>query len=172
MTLSTPVKVFALAALALMLGLGGFVFLFASHGSTAPERIVVAHHTTHTTTPGTKATPAAKAVAPKAPAIDPSLPAPLRHALEHSNVVVAVVYSSNVAGDRRALVEARAGAQAAHVGFAALNVHDEKIAEGVSALEPTVDPAVFVINRGSPMVLAAAGQFDRQTVAAAAVSAR
>jgi hypothetical protein len=171
MTLSTPVKVFALAALALMLGLGGFLFLFASHGSTAPERIAVPHRVTHAAAAAAKATPV---VTPKpaAPVIDPSLPTPLRHALAHSRVVVAVIYSSNVAGDRRALEEARAGAHAAHVGFAALNVHDERIARAVAALEPTVDPAVFIVNRGSPMVLATAGTFDRETVAAAAASAR
>lgn len=167
MTLSTPAKIVALAALALALALGGLLILTSKqHISTSvPPQPAAAQHPVIRVTVNAKPAPRVK---PKL-VLDPSLPAPLRRALLHSRQVVAVVYSSAIAGDRAALVEARAGAHAAHAGFAALDVRNESIATSVATwMTFHADPAVLVVRRPGTVVFSVAGLADRETVAQAA----
>ncbi|HEY5294058.1 MAG TPA: hypothetical protein VIJ70_01115 [Gaiellaceae bacterium] len=167
MTLSTPVKIVTLAALALALALGGLLILTTNRrtGTSVPPRIAPAQQPVIRVTANPKPAPQVK---PKL-VLDPSLPSPLRRALLHNRQVVAVVYSSAIAGDRAALVEARAGAHAAHAGFAALDVRNESVASSVATwMTVHADPAVLVVRRPGTVVFSVAGLADRQTVAQAA----
>ena len=170
MTLSTPVKVIALAGLALVLGAGGIVMLTAKHSSpaaqasTPPAKVVtVSVATTH------------HAVRPAKPKLqlDPSLPSLVRAKLEHSKKVVAFVYTGLAADDRAELVAVRAGAHDAHVPFVALDVTRETIADQVySWTSSTTDPNVLVVTRPGTIVFQVGGLTDRQTVASAAATAK
>jgi hypothetical protein len=169
MTLSTPIKIVALAGLALVLGAAGILFLFSSNAkapaATAPKtqaptvRVVQVHTT--------------KVVhhAPAKPklTLDQNLPSPVLHALQNSREVVAFVYSPASATDRALLVEAKAGAKLAGVGFVALNVQQEAIAEAVYGwATSTEDPATFVVHRPGTITFSLAGTIDRDAVAQAA----
>jgi hypothetical protein len=121
------------------------------------------------------AVPAPKPVAPAKPqvVVDAGLPAPMKHALRYSNVVVAAVYLPGSARDAQTLREARAGARDAHAGFVALNVGKERIAAALAPkLDPVADPAVLVFERPGTVVTQLDGYADRTTVAQAAANAR
>lgn len=162
MTLSTPVKIVALAALAIALGLGGLLVL--THGSSPSAAVTpVAVHVPHVTVK----------VAPKPQLhLDPGLPSVVRSALEKRAVAVVAIYSSQSATDRSLLAAARAGAHEAHAAFVAANVALEGVALGVSTWAGPADvPAVVVVRRPGRIVFAA-GLTDSATVAQAATTSR
>ncbi|HVU76455.1 MAG TPA: hypothetical protein VHC67_02650 [Gaiellaceae bacterium] len=171
MTLSTPLKVLGLAALALALAGAGVVTLLLGH-------------TKHGTTPAPAVTPTtvhraapspAKPVAPPKPAIHlvAGLPAPLHAALLRSKEVVAFVYVPTSPDDRTLLAQVKKGAHDARVGFVALNAHDEKVAEAVfSWARSSAVPATYVVRRPGNAVFELQGLTDRIAVAQAAASAR
>lgn len=173
MTVSTPVKVVALAALALILGLGGVVLLFGKHSSSPSAAAAV-----------TPPTPAAKAhftvkVSPKPkphkPVVRllPGLPGVVKSALEQRAVAVVAIYNPKTPGDRAILEAARAGAHEAHVAFVAANVSVEGIASGVATWSDVArDPAVVVVRRPGKVVFAVSGPTDSATVAQAALTSR
>ena len=102
--------------------------------------------------------------------VDRNLPAPLRQALRQSREVVAVVIAPGVPGDADAVQEARAGAAAAHVGFAVLNVKQDPVAAALAAWAPTAgDPAVLVVKRPGTIAVELDGYADREMVAQAAL---
>lgn len=169
MTLSTPVKIVALAGLALVLGAGGVLFLFSSNSkapaATPPKtqaqtvRVVQVHST--------------KVIhhAPAKPKVqlDQNLPSPVSHALQNSREVVAFVYSPASATDRALLVEAKAGAKLVGVGFVALNVQQEAIAEAVYGWAgSSEDPETLVVHRPGTIAFSLVGTIDRDAVAQAA----
>jgi hypothetical protein len=103
--------------------------------------------------------------------LDPTLPAPLRHALSLSRVVVAVLYAPDAPGDAEAVSEARKGAKAAHVGFAMLDVRNEAIARALARqIDGVSDPAVLVVRRPGTVVLKLEGFVDAAVVAQAAAN--
>jgi hypothetical protein len=166
MTLSTPVKIVALAALALALGLAGAVLMLAGHSAAASAPPVVQH-----TTPMV----AHKTVKPHKPKVvlDPSLPLNVRRALLRDAVAVIAVYNSRTAGDHAVLAAARTGARQAHAAFAAADVSREGVAEGVATWSSNVvDPGVIVVRRPGKIVFAVTGPTDEQTIAQAALTAR
>jgi hypothetical protein len=142
-----------------------------------PPPVVVQHktvpaHTTTTARPAKKAHHKAKRAAQKIQ-LDPSLPAPLRHALLHSRVVVAVLYAPDAPGDADAVSEARKGAHAAKVGFTVLNVRKEKIARAVAQqVDGASDPAVLVVRRPGTVAVKLDGYVDADVVAQAAANTR
>lgn len=163
MTLSTPVKIVALAGLALALAIGGLSTFVPARRSTSRSLPV----TLHRVKPETRARHGARL------RLDADLPAPMRAALEHSAVVVAVLDAPGIAGDAGAVTEARRGAKAAHVGFAVLNVRDEAIAAALAEQAPNAtDPAVLVVRRPGTIAVELDGFADSETVAQAAVDAR
>ena len=169
MTVSTPVKVVALAGLALILGLGGVVLMFGKHSSsparaaTPPAAASKAHFTVK--------------VAPKphkaALHLLPGLPSNLYTALEKRQVAVVAIFSSQNASDRSLLAAARDGAQQAHASFVAANVALEGVANDVEAWShnPTA-PAVVVVRRPGKVVFAVTGPTDSATIAQAALTSR
>jgi hypothetical protein len=112
---------------------------------------------------------AAKKPTKAPPKVDPSLPAALRTALARHPVVVAILFSPAVPGDSGAVTAARQGASSAHVGFAALDVHQEWAAR-TAALKLAVlsEPSVVVIRRPGTVSLVLPGYEDAQAVAQAA----
>jgi len=172
MTLSTPIKLAALAGVALLLGAAGlFTLLSAQHGAAAtaapPAVNVIAVQPAHTTTRATPPKPKLQLQ------LSSNLPTPVRVGLERSREVVAVVYSPTSAVDRGLVAEVRAGARAAHVGFVALNVQNEPTAAAVYGWAASAaDPAVLVVRRPGKILFTLHGPTDRDAVAQAAVSAK
>jgi hypothetical protein len=171
MTFSTPVKIVALAALALVLGLGGILLLTSKHGSAAPLAVPpVVHHAAHAAPPVHHAAPVHHA--PKVVLV-PGLPPVLAQALMHRPVAVVAVYNSRVAGDRAVLAEARAGAHNGHAGFVAANVAHNGIATTVVRWSKTANsPAVLVVRRPGKLVFAVSGTTDRHTVLQAVLTSK
>lgn len=173
MTLSTPLKVLGLAALALALAGAGAVTLLLGHARKG-------HHAAPAVTPTTvhPVAPRAKPVTPAAPPkpvirLDAGLPAPLHAALLRSREVVAFLYVPTSPDDRALLAQVRSGAHDARVGFVALNANDEQVAEAAfSWARSSAVPATFVVRRPGTTVFQIQGLTDRTAVAQAAASAR
>jgi hypothetical protein len=172
MTLSTPVKVIALAGLAVILAAGGFLTLAAKHGHAAATPATVAAPPKVITVSTNVVTHHAAPAKPKLQ-LDPSLPAPVRAKLQHSKTVVAFVYTSLAASDRAELADVRAGAHQAHVPFVALDVTHERIADAVYTwTQSAADPQVLVVKRPGTIAFQVAGLTDQQTIAQAAANIR
>ena len=170
MTVSTPVKIVALGALAIVLGLGGLLML---HRPSSPSAsVVVTPPATHTIHAAVR--PAPKPHKPKHVLnLDPGLPAVVHRALEKRPVAIVAIYSSRNATDRSVLAEARAGAHAAHASFVAANIVRPSVALGLERWSGSSDvPAVLVVRRPGKVVFAVAGLTDRTTVAQAATTSR
>lgn len=173
MTLSTPLKVLGLAALALALAGAGVVSLLLGHARPW-------HHSAATTVtpPAAHHTATPKPVTPAAPPkpviqLAAGLPAPLHAALLRSREVVAFLYVPSSPDDRALLAQVRGAAHDAHVGFVALNVHDPQVAEAAfSWARSSAAPATFVVRRPGNAVFSIQGLTDRTAVAQAAASAK
>jgi hypothetical protein len=187
-------RIFAFAGLGLVVVLVAFKLLVLSPSNKAQPPLVILHHkgVVHrrsvpvhktaakpVTAKPSKAKPTkakaskAKHVRPAVPKLnlDPNLPAPLRRALSHSRVVVAVLYAPDVPGDSDAVSEARKGAKAAHVGFTVLNVRNEAVARAVARqVQGASDPAVLVVRRPGTVALKIDGFVDAAAVAQAAAN--
>jgi len=169
MTVSTPVKIVALGALAIALGLGGLLMLHRP-SSPSPSSVVTPPPVVHTTHAAVKSAPK-----PHKPVVvlDPGLPAAVRSALEKRAVAVVAIYSSKNATDRSVLAEARAGAHEAHASFVASNIVRESIAARIESWSGTPDsPAALVVRRPGKIVFKVTGITDRATIAQAATTSR
>ena len=162
----------------------------AKHVTAAPKKVVHAKHVVRVkkpaavkVKPAVKAATKPKAVAkPKAPAplVIDGMPSALALALRAHPVVVVSLYTPDSGVDTMATAEAKHGAEAAHVGFVAFNVADNKIVSPLSAVlsgAPTPadrvldGPAVLVFQRPSTLFVRFNGFADRDTVAQAAANA-
>jgi len=133
--------------------------------------------------PAVKKVPKRHVVAkPKAhpPDVINGMPSALALALRAHPVVVVSLYTPDSSVDSMATAEAKHGADAAHVGFVAFNVADNKIVSPLSALltgAPTPadrvldGPAVLVFERPNTLFVRFNGFADRDTVAQAAANA-
>jgi hypothetical protein len=146
--------------------------------ATTPTKKVVVKTTVKT---APKHVTAAKAK-PKVhvPAVIDGMPSALALALRSHSVVVVSLYTPDASVDSMATDEARHGALAAHVGFVAFNVADEKIVSPLSSVltgAPTPadrvldGPAVLVFVRPKALFVRLNGFADRDTVAQAAANA-
>jgi len=189
------VRIFAL--IAVLVAVGGGLFVFTSgRGSAAEPELAAppatpavakpakapAVHKTATANPKAKASkaPASKTQAPAKPApkkVVPKIPPtgfPLavdRALARHKVVVVSlVVPGSHV--DELAAGEAKAGAKLGGAGYLSLNVLNERVAHAVLAkLGAVKEPSLLVLKRSGEVVLALEGFVDRETVAQAAANA-
>ena len=107
-------------------------------------------------------------------AVDSTKPlTPLEKALVKDRIVVVVLYSSDSAIDRLAIREARAGANAARVGFLAVEVANTKdVSSFARQYSVRKAPAVLVMRRWLGAVTTFPSYVDRETVAQAAVTAK
>jgi hypothetical protein len=121
-------------------------------------------------------------VKPKAhvPAVIGGMPSALALALRSHRVVIVSLYTPDSSVDSMATDEARHGALAAHVGFVAFNVADEKVVAPLTSLltgAPTPadrvldGPSVLVFVRPNSLFVRFNGFIDRDTVAQAAANA-
>jgi hypothetical protein len=162
----------------------------AKHVTAAPKKVVHAKHVVRVKKPAAvKVKPAVKAATkpravakPKAPAplVIDGMPSALALALRAHPVVVVSLYTPDSGVDTMATAEAKHGAEAAHVGFVAFNVADNKIVSPLSAVlsgAPTPadrvldGPAVLVFQRPSTLFVRFNSFADRDTVAQAAANA-
>jgi len=204
-SLTPQVRVLAAAGFAAMVALmGGYMLLGRGQSSSSAATPVikplhpVKKHVVKTAAPKAKA-PAKKKVVATAPskkvvvkatakpkpkvhvaAVIDGMPAALALALRSHSVVVVSLFTPDASVDSMATAEARNGALAAHVGFVAFNVADEKIVAPLSSLltgAPTPadrvldGPAVLVFVRPRALFVRLNGFADRDTVAQAAANA-
>lgn len=162
MTLSTPVKIVALAGLVCILGALGLLALAARRQTAV---------TTVPLPPPALQHPAPKPVQPHL-VLDSGLPSPLYRALERSRKVVAVLVSPGVPADRATLAGARAGAREAKLPLVVLNVSQNAVGEKLATWLPGVgDPAVVVVRRPGVAVATLRGWADTPMVAQVAADA-
>ena len=195
MTVSAPVKIFALAGVLAAVVLGGGMMFLGGGVEAEPAAIVLPKKATAVpalpTKPAATPKPAAAKPKPKPVAAKPKpvqkpakpvrapliaangLPYRVVSTLRRENVVVLALWGSGGKIDRLALDEAAAGAAAAGVGFVPLNVlQSNREAEaltlklGVVLRAPTV-----LFFTGSGDLARLDGFRDRETVAQAALDA-
>ena len=191
MSLNPRARILAAAGFAALLALaGGFLLLGRGQSSSSaavpvikplhPVKKHVAATAPRTKVPAKIAVKAA--VKPKAhvPAVINGMPSALALALRSHRIVVVSLYTPDSSVDSMATDEARHGALAAHVGFVAFNVADEKVVSPLSSLltgAPTPadrvldGPAVLVFVRPNSLFVRFNGFIDRDTVAQAAENA-
>ncbi len=101
------------------------------------------------------------------------VPPSVARVLAAHRIVVAALWAPGSSPDAEALAEARAGAAVAGVGFAAVNVLDEReVRPLVTRIGVVEDPSVLVYRRGSSApVFRLQGFVDREAVAQAAYDA-
>lgn len=168
--LSTTTKLLALVGLLLAAG-GAGTLLLAHNRSTSPPTVALA-----TTPSGTRTThhsaPVTRHAAPTVH-LTVGLPAPLRSALAHSRLVVAVVYAPGDAVDAEVYAQAKQGARAEHAPVVGLNIRSDNIAAATATwMSSIVEPAVLVVERPGKIVVELDGYTDEASVAQAVVDAR
>jgi hypothetical protein len=146
----------------------GAIYLTPGSGSGAIKALPVVHHPAQPKpTPGLAGHPEIAATIPPA----------LAAKLIESEVVLVEIYhpgrpNDPVIDDREAFTEAVAGAKAAGIGFAAVNVTNEAQMQLVSSLvQVTSDPYLFIVDRSGDVLFQRSGYLDRDTVAQAASNA-
>ena len=196
MTVSAPVKIFALAGVLAAVVLGGGMMLLGGGVEAEPAAIVLPKKATAVpalpTKPVAKPKPAAAKPKPKPVAAKPKpvqkpakpvrapliaangLPYRVVSTLRRENVVVLALWGSGGKIDRLALDEAAAGAAAAGVGFVPLNVlQSNREAEALTLKLGVVlrAPTVLFFTGSGDLALRLDGFRDRETVAQAALDA-
>ncbi len=196
MTVSAPVKIFALAGVLAAVVLGGGMMFLGGGVEAEPAAIVLPKKATAVpalpTKPAATPKPAAAKPKPKPVAAKPKpvqkpakpvrapliaangLPYRVVSTLRRENVVVLALWGSGGKIDRLALDEAAAGAAAAGVGFVPLNVlQSNREAEALTLKLGVVlrAPTVLFFTGSGDLALRLDGFRDRETVAQAALDA-
>ena len=171
MTLSPPVKIFALLGVIAAVGFAAFTFLSSGETSIANPVPVTPAKPRVPTTPNRPATPAPTR-APETPATASGFPRPINMALSKKRVVVVVVYMPGASVDRLVRADAKVAAQATGAGFVALSALNERLMSslvGKTGVLP--DPAVLVVRRPG-VVATTLSVSDRLTISQAVAQAR
>jgi hypothetical protein len=179
----------AVGLAALVVVAGGFLFL--GHGSSSSAAAV---HEIKPLHPRAKAKVAlappkvamakehlkAKKTRAHRPAVIAGVPTPLVDALKRHSVVVLALVAPRSRVDALTLAEAKAGAAAAHAGFATVDVTNNAQVQALAALVSSSadpknrlldDPAVLVFQRPQALYVRLNGYVDADTVQQAAVNA-
>jgi len=197
LTVSTPVKLFALvAALAALLLVGGMTMLGPSADDAAfaepilvpKKRAALAPDVEPTAAKQSAAKPAARQARPqpsapakprpkkRVPLVAPNgLPMSIMTALARRPVVVVSLVDGGAKVDPLARAEAEAGARGAGAAFVAIDVTREQKAAHALLLKfggALRSPAVYVFTRPGEVAVALDGFRDRDTIAQAALNAR
>jgi hypothetical protein len=176
---SPQIRVFALVGVLAALALAGGMF-FLSRSATAadeplPVPVAAKPKPAATAEPKPVAKPKPKAKPARRPGViaPNGLPRVIATQLAKHRVVVAALYAGGATVDTLARDEARAGADDANVGFAAVDVSNRRVAlalaERASALEA---PAVLVFTKDTEVVARLDGFADRVLVAELAAAAK
>lgn len=181
MTISRPVRIFALVALIAALGGAAMLSMQSKHTSapvisTTPPTAAV---TPHPSSSAKRAAPAKPATTPakKLPApvvASNGLPASLDDALHSHKIVVVSVFDPQSSTDAISYAEAKAGAGEAGAGFVAVSVLDNLVAGALTSEFPggglLPEPGVLIYRRPDTLVQLINGFADRDIVAQAAVT--
>jgi hypothetical protein len=192
MTVSRPIKIFALVAV--IAAVGGVSMLALKPKQSAAPPIVVSKPatspTTASTTPHRTATTAATAK-PTAPAHRPAkhaakpavkvsavakngLPSVIDQAFRSHRIVVVSVFDPQSSTDAISYAEAKAGASDARVGFVAISLLDNPLAAALTTALPggglLPAPGVLIYRRPGVLVERIDGFTDKDVVAQAAAA--
>ncbi|MDQ3381214.1 MAG: hypothetical protein M3546_13030 [Actinomycetota bacterium] len=172
-TLTPPIRMFALVGVLAAIGLAAFLFLLRPAGadttSAAPTPITTPTKPITQPAPRPVGTPRVTR-----PAVLPAsgFPVPIHRALRRNRVVVVAVYMPGASVDSVVRREARAGARTARAGYVAVSALSERLVRPLVAKTGVLpDPAVLVLRRPD-VVVATLGVTDRQTVAQAVAQAK
>jgi len=192
MTVSRPIKIFALVAVIAAVGGASMLALkpkqaavppvVVSKPATLATTVATAPHRTATT--AVKAKPAATAhrpakqpakQAPKAPAVAKNgLPTVIDQAFRSHRIVVVSVFDPQSATDAISYQEAKAGASDAHVGFVGISLLDSPLSAALTTALPggglLPAPGVLIYRRPGTLVERIDGFTDKDVVAQAAVA--
>jgi hypothetical protein len=128
----------------------------------------------------TKRKSKARKMPARRPAVIAGVPAPLADALKRHSVVVLALVAPNSVIDSLTRAEAKAGAAAAHAGFATIDVGNNAQVEALSALLGTSadaqnrlldSPAVLIFQKPQALYVRLNGYVDANTVEQAAINA-
>jgi hypothetical protein len=174
LTLSPPIRVFALLGVLVATGVAAFVFLVARPQGDA-EPIA---SKTPPTTPAQKTKPATKVPArqtptrPAARQTKSGFPAPVDRALRHNRVVVVAIYMPGARVDAVVRREARAAAILSRVGYVPISALSERLVRPLIARTGVLpDPAVVIVKRPG-VVTTTLSVTDRDTIAQAIAQAK
>ena len=193
MTVSRPIKIFALVAVIAAVG-GASMLALKPKQAAAPPVVVtkaaVAPPSTITTAPSltsTAPTTAAKGKpaapraahatvrAPKAPPVAKNgLPTVIDQAFRSHRIVVVSVFDPQSATDAISYAEAKAGASDARVGFVGISLLDSPLSAALTSAMPggglLPAPGVLIYRRPGTLVQRIDGFTDRDVVAQAAAA--
>ena len=173
LSLTPPIRMFALVGTLAAVGLAAFLFLLRPAGddmtSAVTTPVAKPAETTERATPRVRVPRTTPRLAPL-PAS--GFPPPIHRALRRNRVVVVSVYMPGASVDSFVRAEARAGARRARAGYVAVSALSERLVRPLVAKTGVLpDPAVLVLRRPG-VVIATLGVTDRQTVAQAVAQAR
>lgn len=175
LTLSPPVRVFALLGVLAAVGLAAFLFLAArpeSEASTAPVTRPAPQTKPTTKVPTTKVPAKTTPARPAARPTRSGFPLPVDRALRHNRVVVVAVYMPGASVDAVVRREARAAAIWARAGYVPISALSERLVRPLVAKTGVLpDPAVVIVKRPG-LVTATLSVADRNTIAQAVVQAK
>lgn len=180
MTVSRPIRIFALVALIAAIGGAAMLTLQKKH-TNAPVVAATSHPSPSTTTkPKTpRPEPARAATTPvrkaPVPVVAPNgLPTALADALHAHKIVVVSIFDPQSSTDAISYAEAKAGAGEAGAGFLGVSVLDNPVAGALTSLLPggglLPEPGVLVYRRPDTLVQLINGFADRDVIAQVAAS--
>jgi hypothetical protein len=192
MTVSRPIKIFALVAVIAAAG-GASMLALKPKQAAAPPVVVskpaapttpvaTAPHKTSTTAATVKpAAPAHRPAkqpakqAPKAPAVAKNgLPTVIDEAFRSHRIVVVSVFDPQSATDAISYAEAKAGASDARVGFVGISLLDSPLSAALTSAMPggglLPAPGILIYRRPGTLVQRIDGFTDRDVVAQAAAA--
>jgi hypothetical protein len=186
MTVSRPIRIFALVALIAALGGAAMLSLQKKHNAnvpvvatTPPKAATTSRPATHTSTtapaPATAAKPAKPAKKTPAPVVAANgLPTTLADALHSHKIVVVSVFDPQSSTDAISYAEAKAGAGDAGAGFVGISVLDNPVAGALTSVLPggglLPEPGILIYRRPDTLVQLINGFADRDVVAQAAAA--
>ena len=174
MTLSPPIRVFALIGALLATGMVAFVFVVgrdASQGAL-PAPATSAKTPAAQTTTAPKVPPKPAVAKPQATTTKSGFPVPVDRALRRHGVVVIVVYLPRAAVDALVRTEARAAAITSRAGYVAISALNARLVGSLVARTGFLpDPAVVIVKRPG-VVTSRLSVTDRETIAQAVAQAR
>jgi hypothetical protein len=180
MTVSRPIRIFALAALIAAIGGAAMLTLQKKH-TGAPVVSGTSHPSSRATTKPkiTRQEPATTATTPMRKVPVPvvasnGLPTALADALHSHKIVVVSVFDPQSSTDAISYAEAKAGAGKAGAGFLGVSVLDSPVAGALTSLLPggglLPEPGVLVYRRPDTLVQLIHGFADRDVIAQVAAS--
>ncbi len=174
MTLTPPLRMFALVGVLAAVGLAAFLFLLRPSGEdrSAAATKPVTKPAESTRRPAPRPTPTSRATSRPAALPASGFPLPIHRALKRNRVVVVAVYMPGAGVDSFVRGEAKAGARTARAGYVAVSALSERLVRPLVAKTGVLPAPAVVVLRRPGVVIATLSVTDRQTVVQAVAQAR